>query len=132
MTRTRVEINVRREFTEDFKKCCVKDYESGQLTVKELAKLHHIQEGIIYRWIYRYSQYNKRRIRVVEMADSSKLKIKELHKKIEELERVVGQKQLNIDFLEKMIELAKVQYGMDIKKNFDTPPSTGSKKTSKK
>lgn len=132
MTRTRVEINVRREFTEDFKKGCVKDYESGQLTVKELAKLHHIQEAIIYRWIYRYSQYNKRRIRVVEMADSSKLKIKELHKRIEELERVVGQKQLNIDFLEKMIELAKAQYGMDIKKNFDTPPSTGSKKTFKK
>jgi hypothetical protein len=45
---------------------------------------------------------------------------------------VVGQKQLNIDFLEKMIELANVQYGVDIKKNFDTPPSTGSKKTSKK
>jgi hypothetical protein len=65
------------------------------------------------------------------MANSSKLKVKELHKRIEELERIVGQKQLNIDFLEKMIELATDQYGIEIKKNFDTPPSTGSEKTSK-
>jgi hypothetical protein len=65
------------------------------------------------------------------MADSSKQKLKELQKRISELERIVGQKQLNIDFLEKMIEIAKNEYGIDIKKNFDTPPSTGSEKTSK-
>ena len=60
------------------------------------------------------------------MTDSSEKKVKELNKRIEELERIVGQKQLNIDFLEKMIELAKEQYGIDIKKNSSTPPSTGS------
>jgi transposase len=66
------------------------------------------------------------------MADSSKKKLKELHQRIQDLERIVGQKQLNIDFLEKMIELAKDSYGIDIKKNSDTPPSAGSEKTSKK
>lgn len=65
------------------------------------------------------------------MADSSKQKLKEMQKRISDLERIVGQKQLNIDFLEKMIELAKAQYGIDIKKNSDTPPSTGLEKTSK-
>ncbi len=65
------------------------------------------------------------------MADSGKQKLKDLQKKISELERIVGQKQLNIDFLEKMIEIAKEHYGIDIKKNFDTPPSAGSEKTSK-
>ena len=40
------------------------------------------------------------------------------------------EKQLNIDFLEKMMEIAKEQYGIDIKKNSDIPPSAGSEKTS--
>jgi hypothetical protein len=65
------------------------------------------------------------------MSDSSKKKLKELHVRIQELERIVGQKQLNIDFLEKMIEIAKEHYGIDIKKNSDTSLSTGSEKTSK-
>lgn len=120
-----------RVFSEEFKKSCVRDYESGQFSVLELSKLYNIKGVVIYRWIYKYSSYNKRRIKVVEMADSSKQKVKELQKRIADLERVVGQKQLNIDFLEKMIELAKGQYGIDIKKNFDTLPSTGSEKTSK-
>lgn len=127
----KITVKSSRIFTEDFKKCCVKEYESGQFSVLELSKLYQIQAVVIYRWIYKYSAYNKRRIRVVEMADSSKQKLKEMQKRISDLERIVGQKQLNIDFLEKMIELAKAQYGIDIKKNSDTPPSTGSGKTSK-
>jgi transposase-like protein len=120
-----------RIFTDEFKKSCVKEYETGQFSVLELSKLYQIQSVLIYRWIYKFSAYNKRRIKVVEMAASSKQKLKELQKRISDLERSVGQKQLNIDFLEKMIEIAKDQYGIDIKKNFDTPPSSGSEKTSK-
>jgi transposase-like protein len=115
-----------RVFTEEFRKARVKDYETGQYSVLEMAKLFSIQPVVLYRWIYKYSAYNKRRIKIVEMADSSKQKVKELQKRIAELEQIVGQKQLNIDFLEKMIELAKDQYGIDVKKNSDTPPSTGS------
>lgn len=131
MTR-KIVLRKARFFSEEFKKTCVKEYESGQFTVSELSKLYQIQGVIIYRWIYKYSAYNKRGIKVVEMSDSSKQKLKELNKRIEDLERIVGQKQLNIDFLEKMIELAKSEYGIDIKKNSDTPPSAGSEKTSKK
>lgn len=126
-----IKVQAQRVFTEDFKKSCVNDYETGQFSVRELSQLYKINAVIIYRWIYKYSAYNKRRIKVVEMPDSSKLKVKDLQKRISDLERIVGQKQINIDFLEKMIELAKDHYGIDIKKNFDTPPSTGSEKTSK-
>lgn len=130
MTTKKIQLKSSRIFSEEFKRTCVKEYESGQFTVLELSKLYQVQATVIYRWIYKFSAYNKRRIKVVEMADSSKKKLKELNKRIEELERIVGQKQLSIDFLEKMIEIAKEHYGIDIKKNFDTPPSTGSDKTS--
>ena len=127
----RITLRNSRVFSAEFKQTLVQDYEKGQFSVSELSKLYQIHTTIIYRWIQKYSSYNKRKIKVVEMADSSKQKLKDLQKRVEELERAVGQKQLNIDFLEKMIELANTLYGIDIKKNSDTPPSTGSDQTSK-
>lgn len=127
----RITLRSSRVFSAEFKQTLVQDYEKGQFSVSELSKLYQIHTTIIYRWIQKYSSYNKRKIKVVEMADSSKQKLKDLQKRVEELERAVGQKQLNIDFLEKMIELANTHYGIDIKKNSDTPPSTGSDQTSK-
>lgn len=119
-------LQVKRLFSEDFKKSVISDYESGKFSVRELASLYAVHSTLIYRWIYRYSTYQKRNIKVVEMSDSSSQKVKELQKRIAELERIVGQKQLNIDYLEKMIELAKAELGIDIKKNSDTPQSGGS------
>jgi predicted RNase H-like nuclease (RuvC/YqgF family) len=65
------------------------------------------------------------------MSESSENKVKQLHEKIKELERTVGQKQIKIDYLEKMIDLAKDDLGIDIKKNSNTPQSVGSGKTKK-
>lgn len=110
----------------------MKEYEKGEFTVKELSRLFSIKEGVIYRWIYKYSAYNKRGIKVVEMSESSSKKVKDLQKRIRELEQIVGQKQLNIDFLEKMIEIAKEQYGLDIKKKSGTQPLSGLDQVGKK
>jgi predicted RNase H-like nuclease (RuvC/YqgF family) len=63
------------------------------------------------------------------MKDSQTNKLKELEEKVKELERAVGQKQIMIDYLEKMIDLAKESYSIDIKKNFNIPHSGGSKTT---
>jgi uncharacterized coiled-coil protein SlyX len=66
------------------------------------------------------------------MKDSTSTKLKEQEQRIKELERAVGQKQLKIDYLEKLIELAGDELGMDLKKNSDTKPSIGTLKTGKK
>ena len=63
------------------------------------------------------------------MSDSQK--IKELRKKIEELERLVGQKQIQLEFKDKMIELAEEMYRVDIKKKLGTQRSSGSGSTEK-
>lgn len=129
MGTTKIRINQRRIFSEEFKKARIKEYESGKFTIQELSRLFDIQQCIIYRWIYRYSVYNKKSVKVVEMVDSGTKKLKDLESRIKELERVVGQKQLTIDYLEKMIDLAKEKFDIDIKKNSNTPQSNGSKKT---
>ncbi len=121
-----------RVFSEEFKKLRVKEFEKGEFSVLELSKLYGVAHQTVYTWIYKYSTYNKKGLRIVEMKSSSKTKVKELQDRIKELERVVGQKQLNIDYLEKMIEIAKEEFNIDIKKKHDTPQSTGFGKTGKK
>ncbi len=123
------QIQKSRRFTEEFKRQLVKDFETGKFSVLELSRLHNIHFQTIYNWIYKFSQANERGYRVVELTESSDMKVKELQKRIEELERIVGQKQIKIDYLEKMIELASKELKIDIKKNSNTPQSGGSKRT---
>lgn len=125
------EVKARRRFTEEFKLKVVRDYEQGVHTALEMSRLFAIAEQNIYNWIYKYSTYNKKKVRIVEMSESSSNKITELQKRIKELERIVGQKQIKIDYLEKMMEVAKEHYGIDMKKNSDTPQSQNSEKTEK-
>src|SRR5210317_905140 len=125
-------IRKHRKYSEEFKRSIVKEFESGRFSVLQLEKLHNICNALIYQWIYKYSTFNDKSVRIVEMKESGTNKIKELEKKVKELERAVGQKQLYIDYMEKMMEIAKDDLGIDIKKNFDTPQSAGSGKTKKK
>ena len=98
----------------------------------QLEKLYGIANGIIYSWIYKYSNFNEKGCRIVEMKDSNTAKLKELTNKVKQLEKMVGQKQMAIEYLEKMIELAKTELNIDIKKNYSLRQSNGSKPIKKK
>lgn len=63
------------------------------------------------------------------MSKSPGKKLKEQQAKIAELEQALGRKQIQIDFYEKMFELAEEQYDLDVKKTFSSKPSTGSEST---
>lgn len=115
-----------RTYSEEFKRQVVQDFESGQFSVLQLEKLHGVSNPTIYNWIYKFSTFNEKGSRIVEMKDSSTQKLKELQIRVKELEAIVGRKQISIEYLEKMIDIAKDEYDIDIKKNFDTPQSTGS------
>lgn len=120
--------NVRkvRHYSDDFKREIVSVFESGKLSVLQLEKLYGISNSLIYNWIYKFSTFNEKGFRVVEMKESNIDKLKHLEQKIKELEQIVGQKQIKIDYLEKMIDIAKEDLNIDIKKNYNTPQSTGS------
>jgi len=110
-------ISSRRKFSDEFKKTIVKEYESGQFTVNELGKLHKVANKVIYHWIYKYSNYNQANTVIVEMKNSSTQKLKDYEIRIKELERIVGQKQIEIDYLSKVIDIANQHYQTDLKKN---------------
>lgn len=125
------QIRKHRKYSEDFKRNIVSSFEKGEYSVVQLEKLYSICNASIYNWVYKYSKFNEKGCRIVEMENSNQNKLKELVKKVKELEQMVGQKQIAIEYLEKMIELAKTDLNIDIKKNYSLPQSAGSNQTKK-
>ena len=119
-------------YSEEFKKEIVAIFESGKLSVLQIEKLYGVNNVTVYNWIYKFSTFNEKGFRIIEMKESSLEKLKALELKIKSLEQAVGQKQIKIDYLEKMIDIAKDDLKIDIKKNYNTQHSTGSETIKKK
>ena len=71
----------------------------------------------------------KKQVKVVVESKSDTQRIKALEERIKELERIVGQKQLLLEFKDKMIEIAEETYGVDIKKKLSSKLSPGTTST---
>ena len=126
------QIRKHRRYSEEFKKHLVSCYEKGEYSVLQLEKLYGVRNPTIYNWIFKYSKFNEKGCRIVEMEESSQKKLAELSAKVQQLEQLVGQKQIAIEYLEKMIDLAKSELDIDIKKNYSSAPFDGSKPTKRK
>jgi len=116
---TKFQFRTRRIFSEAFKREKVAEIISGQTTILQLSKLWGVDRSAIYLWIHKYSPQHPKGTTMVVQKDSEASKVLELQAKVAELERIIGQKQLQIDFNEKLIELASKELEIDIKKNFN-------------
>jgi len=107
-----------RIFSEDVKKQVVRDIEKGKCTVTQATSELSVSYTSIYKWMYKYSlSLHKDRVLVVENK-SEAYRSNELQKRITELEAALGRKQMEIDLLNKVIELAGKEQNVDLKKNF--------------
>lgn len=120
------QIRQTRYFTEDFKKAKVKEIEQNLTTVIEISRQYNVSTAAVYKWMYKYSFHLKKGIKQVIELKSETLKTKHLKERVAELERIVGQKQLAIDFHDKLIEIASDEFGVDIKKKYSGRLSDGS------
>ncbi len=119
----------RRTFSDSFKLQKVKEIERGITKVSEICKQYEVTGTNVYRWLTKFGSMKNKKERLIVESDSDTKKLLELKKKIAKLERIIGQKQIMIDFKDKMIEIAEQTYGVDIKKKFSTQPSKTSGKT---
>lgn len=113
-----------RYFSESFRKKRVQEIENHLVTVAEVSREYKVSRTSIYKWIYKYSRHLKRQTKQVVELKSDTRKISEMKKKIKELERIIGQKQILIDFQKEMIDIAEEEYKVDIKKKFGSKPSS--------
>jgi transposase len=109
----------RRIFSESFKREKVREIIEKRSTISDVCKVNEVSYTSVHRWLGTYSGAKKLTRTIVE-SKSDTTKILALQKKIAELERLVGQKQVQLDFQEKMIEIAEETYQVDIKKKFGT------------
>ena len=59
----------------------------------------------------------------IKETDSDTLKVMELQRRVAELERLALQKQVELDFKDKMIDIAEEVYHVDIKTKFGSQAS---------
>lgn len=117
-TKVKLEIKQRRFFSEEFKKAKVKELIEKRITVTQLSRLYAVSAVAIYKWLYKYSPYHRQKSILVVQMESESYKTQALLQRVAELERTIGQKQLEIDFLNKLLELGSEELGFDLKKNF--------------
>jgi len=104
-----------RNFSVEFKKEKSRLLVTGKLSIKDACKLYEVSRTTLYKWIYFYTQVEKGVKTVVQM-DSEEYRTKELLSKVAELERIIGQKQIELDYMHKLVEISSEEVGYDIKK----------------
>ena len=128
-----VKERINRSFSEEFKRKKVSELDRNITGVSEICREYEVSRTSVYRWMYLYSRMKKKGIKQVVEAKSDSRKLQELREQVKELQRLVGEKQILLEFKEKMIEIAEEEYGIDIKKKFSGRHSgnTGSEKIDK-
>lgn len=120
-----------RYFSEEFKRRKVSEIDRNITSISEISREYQVSCPAVYKWIYKYSRMRKKGLKQVVEARSDTRKILYYKEQVKELERLIGQKQIKIDFLEKTIELAEEKYGIDIKKKVSMTHSAGIGSTGK-
>jgi transposase len=120
-----------RYFSNDIKKKIVRDLERNFNSVGDVCKTYQVSRTSVYRWIFKYSIMAKKEHKQIVEPKSDTQRIKMLEERIKELERIVGQKQLLLEFKDKMIGIAEATYNVDIKKKVGSKLSSGTTSTGK-
>ncbi len=121
----------RRNFSESFKIQKVREIEIGMTKVSEICKQYELSDVSIYKWLEKYGSMKNKKERIIVETESDTKQLLELKKKVAELERIIGQKQILLEFKDKMIDIAEEMYGVDIKKKLSEKPSNTSGKKEK-
>jgi transposase-like protein len=134
MSKAKVKLSLKpkRIFSDKLKEKIVRDIEQGKVNVLGASREYAVSERAVYDWLKKFSAYLHPSTTLVMQMDSEQYKSRELEKKIAELEAALGRKQMEVEYLNKLIEIAGNDLGIDLKKNINIPASDGTGKTSGK
>ena len=117
----------RRVFSEKLKKQVVKDIEDGKASIASVCREFSVSDVSVYNWLHKYSHYLQKGVRLVVEHQSEVYRSKELERELKEVQAALGKKQLQVEFLEMLIDLASKEFGTDIKKNYSSRLSMNSR-----
>lgn len=125
MANKKTSLKQRRIFSEDVRKGVVRDIEHGKCTVLQASRELQVNQQTVYNWLYKFSLHLQKGRTIVVQKKSEIYRSKELEKRIAELEAALGRKQMELDLLNKVLDLASKDLKIDLKKNLSDQPSSG-------
>lgn len=114
-----------RIFSTSLKESIVKDIESKRLSVKDVVTLYDVSATAVYKWLAKYSVIYPPEVRMVVEQESEGTKTRQLLAEKAELQRALGEKQMELDLLQKLVAVASEKLNLDIKKSFFEKWSNG-------
>ena len=115
-----------RYFSEEARIAIVQEIDEENLSKAEAARKYSVSQTAIYRWIRIYSpHYRVPLVKVVEHESDSQ-KNKKLAAELAQAYESLGRLQTEHMLLEKIVDLASNELGIDLKKNFESRPSSSS------
>ena len=115
----------RRIFSTELKRRLVEEIEYKKLKVRDVVNLYRVSIASVYKWLNKYSTFNRKGVTMVVETDSKDTRIDKLLKHVAELEQTVGRKQLEIEYLNKVIDICSDELGYDVKKKNITMQLSG-------
>lgn len=109
----------RRTFSETFKREKVSELEAKTMTIAQLSRIYDVSRTAIHRWIHLYGKLKTKGERMVIEKESEAKRTDFLLEKVKQLEQLLGQKQVEIEYLNKVIEFESNAVGEDIKKKYE-------------
>ncbi|WP_034917755.1 transposase [Gillisia sp. CAL575] len=121
-----VDDRVTRRYSEPFKLKILSELSSGKHSKYELGKFYGIAPSTINEWIRKYERKDLMNTRVIVDTKDEIIRIKALHKEIEQLKKLVQKKDMDQLVDDAYLEVAAQKLGyksvLELKKILDIKP----------
>lgn len=100
-----------------FQRYIAQEYINGDQSLNQMAKKFNVPNQTINRWVLRYSSELSESISIPQMTEQEQRDLAALQKQVAALKRKLEYEQMKNFALEAMIDLAKTELGVDVRKN---------------
>lgn len=114
-----------RRYSEAFKKQVVREYEAGAAANSLREKYGIKGRSTISHWLKKYGREGSRYQLMVIQKPEEQEQVKQLKKRVQELEKAVAQLTLDKLMLESLVAVIEAETGEEVKKNIEPPPLNG-------
>ncbi len=118
-------------FTESARKAIVKELENGMVKA-EACRKYSVSYGTLYNWLNKYSTKFQTKPKIIVESKKEADSYKALQDELKQAYELLGRSQMEVMFLQQLLEHASDELKIDIKKNFGTNPFSGLKNTKKR